>query len=170
MEDFERINASISARDLLHTSLRLVPLEPTPQMIQAALDCEDADPEDSAQTELYYAYRAMLNAAPAAQVPAYPVGYLIQSNTGKPYGFSTTSHLANGELPPGWSEEALFTVKSAQLPLKEAAEPRLPEMSPQLFKVFCEALVDENPVLTQEHAEELATLLSAVMQHQRSAE
>ena len=168
MEDFEKINTAVSASDLLHTSLRLVPLEPTPLMIRAALDCQDADPEDSTETELYHAYRAMLNAAPAALVPAYPVGYLIQSNTGKPYGFSTTSHLANGELPPGWSEEALFTVKSAQLPLKEAAEPRLPEMSPQLFKVFCEALVDENPVLTQEHAEELATLLSAVMRQQQA--
>lgn len=169
MEDLERISNPVFAGDLLHASLRLVPLEPTSEMIQAALDCQDADPEDGPESEMYYTSLAMLNAAPAVEIPAYPVGYLIQSNTGKPYGFSTTSHQANGELPPGWSEEALFTVKSAQLPLKQAAEPRLPEMSPQLLKVFCEALVDENPVLTQEHAEELATLLSAVMK-QRPAE
>ena len=41
----------------------LVPMEPTDEMIQAALDCQDAAPEDDSRTEMYYAYKAMLSAS-----------------------------------------------------------------------------------------------------------
>jgi len=38
----------------------LVPIEPTEAMMRAAMDCQDADPGDSGETEMYYAYKAML--------------------------------------------------------------------------------------------------------------
>ena len=55
---------------------KLVPVEPTQVMLLEALDCQDADPEDGPLTEMYHAYKAMLNAAPAAPsvgsaAPAY---------------------------------------------------------------------------------------------------
>jgi hypothetical protein len=42
---------------------QLVPKEPTPEMIAAACDCQDADPEDGCESEIYHGYRAMLSAA-----------------------------------------------------------------------------------------------------------
>jgi hypothetical protein len=44
---------------------KLVPLEPTEAMLRAAADCQDADPEDDYQSDLYFAWKAMLAAAPA---------------------------------------------------------------------------------------------------------
>lgn len=43
---------------------RIVPVEPTEEMIRANLDCQDYDPEDPAESEVYCLYRAMLSAAP----------------------------------------------------------------------------------------------------------
>lgn len=42
-----------------------VPREPTEKMIRAALDCQDADPEDGHESEVYYMYMAMIKAAEA---------------------------------------------------------------------------------------------------------
>lgn len=62
--------------DLLYTSAptipegwRLVPIEPTPEMINAACDCQDADPEDGCESETYHGYKAMLSAAPKGAQP-----------------------------------------------------------------------------------------------------
>ena len=43
---------------------RLVPEEPTEDMLSAAKDCQDADYRDGYESELFYAYKAMLSAAP----------------------------------------------------------------------------------------------------------
>ncbi len=41
-----------------------VPIEPTEEMIREALDCQEHDPEDDAKSEVYYMYKAMIQAAP----------------------------------------------------------------------------------------------------------
>lgn len=41
-----------------------VPIEPTDEMIREALDCQEHDPEDDAKSEVYYMYKAMIQAAP----------------------------------------------------------------------------------------------------------
>jgi hypothetical protein len=152
----------LPANESLPWNLRLVPAEPSLAMIKAALDCQDADPEDGPECEMYYAYLAMLAAAPPQEVSMLPVGYLVRTATGEVSHFSEKPQSATGCLPPGWSEEAVFTSLSAGVPLKEATAPKLPEMSSGLLKTMCEGLLDENPVLTQEHTEEIAKLLATV--------
>jgi hypothetical protein len=151
-----------SANESLPWNVRLVPSEPSLAMIKAAVECQDADPEDGPECEMYYAYLAMLAAAPRQEVPMLPVGYLVRTATGDIAHFSEKPQSATGCLPPGWSEEPVFTSCSAGVPLKEVSAPKLPEMSPGLLKTMCEGLLDENPVLTQEHTEEIAKLLATV--------
>jgi hypothetical protein len=151
-----------SANESLPWNVRLVPSEPSLAMIKAALECQDADSEDGPECEMYYAYLAMLAAAPRQEVPMLPVGYLVRTATGEISSFSEKAHAGVGSLPPGWSEEPVFTSCSVGVPLKEARAPKLPEMSSGLLKTMCEGLLDENPVLTQEHTEEIAKLLATV--------
>lgn len=40
----------------------LVPVEPTEEMIRAALDCQDHDPADPPECEIYHQYKAMISA------------------------------------------------------------------------------------------------------------
>lgn len=47
--------------------MALVPIEPTDEMCQAALDCQDHDPEDGPECEMYCLYQAMVAAAPQPQ-------------------------------------------------------------------------------------------------------
>ena len=42
---------------------RVVPVEPSMEMLRSALDCQDYDPEDPPESEMYCYYRAMLSAA-----------------------------------------------------------------------------------------------------------
>ncbi len=44
--------------------MALVPIEPTDEMCRAALDCQDHDPEDPPESEMYCLYQAMVKAAP----------------------------------------------------------------------------------------------------------
>ncbi len=41
-----------------------MPIEPTEEMLNAACDCQEADPVDGYESEIFYAYKAMLDAAP----------------------------------------------------------------------------------------------------------
>jgi hypothetical protein len=47
---------------------KLVPIEPTEEMITAACDCQDHDPADDYDSEIFHAYKAMLNASPTAPI------------------------------------------------------------------------------------------------------
>lgn len=57
----ERATSKLAA--LAQPGMVSVPVEPTESMIRAALDCQEADPEDGPESEMYYAYRAMIAAA-----------------------------------------------------------------------------------------------------------
>lgn len=48
---------------------QLVPIEPTEEMCRAALNCQDHDPEDPPESEMYCLYQAMIAAAPMIQAP-----------------------------------------------------------------------------------------------------
>lgn len=56
-----------AVREAVPEGFVLVPVEPTEAMLQAALDCQDADPEDGPASEVYYGYKAMLAAAKEAK-------------------------------------------------------------------------------------------------------
>lgn len=49
-----------------------VPIEPTTNMMNAAMDCQDADPEDGLSGEIYATYKAMLAAAPTTEATSSP--------------------------------------------------------------------------------------------------
>ncbi len=52
--------------------VRVVPVEPTDEMIRANLDCQDYDPEDPAESVVYCLYCAMLSAV-AIDLSSLPV-------------------------------------------------------------------------------------------------
>jgi len=51
---------------------KLVPIEPTEEMCQAALNCQDWDPKDTPEAEMYCLYQAMVAAAPETPEGAKP--------------------------------------------------------------------------------------------------
>lgn len=73
---------------------RLVPIEPTQQMIDAARDCQDADPDASAEQEAFHFYRAMLAASPTPP-PAQPDMRAVC----EALGFDPTNHHNAAKCP-----------------------------------------------------------------------
>jgi hypothetical protein len=128
-------------------------------MIRAALDCQEADPEDGPECEVYYAYLAMLAAAPVPTIPATPAGYVLRNETGMTVAFNA-SEPAEGELPEGWTEVPVFTAQSSGLPLNVAPADERPEISASLVKTVAEGALGLNPTLSKEDAEELLGYLS----------
>jgi hypothetical protein len=49
---------------------KLVPMEPTEEMIRAAMDCQDADPGDSDETYFYHSFKAAIAASPSPAASA----------------------------------------------------------------------------------------------------